>query len=146
MKNLKDLQSILKTGHKLILKNAPTILTTTAITGLFGSVILANRAGAKSAREIDAAEKDLIELQEELKKYIGWIVEDKEIVSKQTKLIDFHIGAVDSFIVGYNPLCINYHTEAHSYITNQFTELKVELDKNKIVCDGGNIKYEYNFL
>lgn len=95
---------------------------------------------------LSSCEKDLIELQAELKKYAGRIVVDNNIASKQTKLINLHIGAVNSFVIGYNPLCINYHTEGHSYITNQFTELKVILDDNKIVCDGGSVKYEYDFL
>jgi hypothetical protein len=69
--------------------------------------------------------EDLIELQAELKKYAGRIVKDERVVSKQARLIDLHIGAVNSLHIGYNLLCINYHADTHNYITKQFTELKV---------------------
>lgn len=95
---------------------------------------------------LSSCKGELVKLQKELKKYAGRIVEDNDIVSKKSTLIDLHIGAVNSVRIGYNPLCINYHSDGHSYITKQFTELKVTLDKDKIVCDGGSIKYEYNFL
>jgi hypothetical protein len=95
---------------------------------------------------LSSYEKDLIELQAELKKYAGRIVKDDQIVSRQTKLIDLHIGAVNSYRIGYIPLCIHYHAEANGYVTQQFTELRVTLDNDKIVCDGDGRRYEYNFL
>lgn len=95
--------------------------------------------------------KQLEALWEMLKSYEGRQVEDKEIFSKKDTLINFHVGAVNSFLIGYIPLAINYRAENHSYIAS-FSNLKVTLEKDKIICEGVltrngiNVKYEYNFI
>lgn len=83
--------------------------------------------------------EELIELQENLKKYAG------RTVNEVGKLINLHIGAVNSFRIGLNPLCINFNAQKQSYITTQFKELTVTLEENRILCEGRSVTYEYTF-
>jgi len=65
-------------------------------------------------------------------------------------LISFHVGAINSYIFGYNPLVINYYSRYGGHIVS-FSNLKISLFINKIVCEGNlqkddePIKCEYFF-
>lgn len=95
---------------------------------------------------LSSCTEELVELQENLKKYSGRTIIENSTPPRHNKLVNLHVGAVNSFRIGFNPLCINFNSERETYITEQSKEITVTLEENRITCKTGPATYVYDFL